>query len=76
MQALNLTRFAHRASYITDRLDQAEEEIKATRDALSSADLSPVQADRARRLLSNISLLLDRAHDEADELNRLQYNRS
>ena len=72
MQTLNLTRFAHRASYITDRLNQAEEEIKATRDALSAADLDPDHFEKARRLLSNLSMMLDRAHDEADELSRLQ----
>ena len=74
--AQSLTRFAYRASYISDRLDQADEEIKATRDALSSTELSPDQFERARRLLSNISLLLDRAHDDADELTRLHLNRS
>ena len=72
MQTLNLTRFAHRASYISDRLNQAEEEIKATRDALAAADLDPDQFERACRLLGNLMLVLDRAHDDADELTRLQ----
>lgn len=71
-ETLTLQRFTHRASYISDRLNQAEEEIKATRDALAAADLDPDQYERARRLLSNLSMMLDRAHDEADELNRLQ----
>ena len=52
--------------------DYPQRMIKTARDALSSADLSPDQFERARRLLSNLSTMLDRAHDEADELNRLQ----
>lgn len=72
MQALNLTRFAHRASYISDRLNQAEEEIKATRDALAAADLDPDQYERARRLLSDLSSVIDRAHDDAEALTRLK----
>ena len=39
--AQSLTRWQHQASYISDRLNQAEEEIKTARDALSSADLDP-----------------------------------
>ena len=70
--AQSLTRWQHQASYISDRLNQAEEEIKTARDALSSTELSPDQFERARRLLANLMLVLDRAHDEADELNRLQ----
>ena len=72
MKTLNLTRFAHRASYISDRLNQADEEIKATRDALAAAGLDPDQFERACRLLGNLMLVLDRAHDDADELTRLQ----
>ena len=70
--AQSLTRWQHQASYITDRLNQAEEEIKTARDALAAADLDPDQFERARRLLANLMLVLDRAHDDADELTRLQ----
>lgn len=64
-------RLTYRASYIADRLDQVEEEIKSTRDALHAAQLDPLEFEKARRALSDLAGIIDRAYDLVETLTRL-----